>query len=122
MIRIPLAVIAGYAVMSALVIVGDVVFERSADLSFVNLLFAFPYGFIGGWLAARVAADHEIDAGLFTGLMAIAMSILSYELNPGRQPIWYWVVLTSSLAAGSVYGAFRKLLSVRRSAPRKKKK
>ena len=122
MMRLAPAVIAGYLVMIALVIGGDIVLEGAADFSFANLLLAFPYGFGGGWLAARIARDNEVNAGLLLGLVAAVMGVVSYELNPGRQPIWYWTALTASLSAGAVYGAFRKFVSVQRSAPRKKKK
>ncbi|MBZ5605126.1 MAG: hypothetical protein LAO79_22745 [Acidobacteriia bacterium] len=120
--RLVLAVIAGYVLMIGLVIGGDIVLEGTADFSFANLLLAFPYGFAGGWLAAKIAVDREINAGLITGIVAAAMGVVSYELNPGRQPLWYWTALTASLTAGAVYGSFRKFLSVRKSAPRKKKK
>jgi len=122
MMRLIAAVAAGYLVMTALVILGDVVFEGSADFSFLNLLLAFPYGFVGGWLAARIAIEREITAGLITGVVAALMSVVSYELNPGRQPLWYWTALTASLTAGAVYGSFRRFLTVQRNAPRKKKK
>ena len=118
--RLVLAVIAGYLVMIALVVASDIVVEGSADFSFANLLLAFPYGFAGGWLAAKIAAGREVNAGLITGGVAILMGIVSYELSPGRQPLWYWTALTASLTAGAVYGAFRKFLSVQKNAPRKK--
>jgi len=122
MMRILLAAIAGYVVMIALVIGCDIVLEGAADFSFANLLLAFPYGFGGGWLAAKIARNREIDAGLVLGIIATVMGVVSYELNPGRQPLWYWTSLTASLAAGAVFGAFRKFVAVQRAAPRKKKK
>lgn len=122
MTRLVLAVIAGYLVMISLVIFGDVALEGTADFTFANLLLAFPYGFIGGWLAARIAVEREVTAGLITGVVAVVMGVVSYLLNPGRQPLWYWTALTASLTAGAVYGSFRKFLSVQKSAPRKKKK
>ena len=121
MMRLIAAVIAGYVVMALLVIAGDIVLEGSNFLM-VNLLLAFPYGFGGGWLAAKIAKDREINAGLLLGLVAALMGVVSYNLNPAPQPIWYWTSLTASLMAGAVYGAFRKYLSVARRAPRKKKK
>src|SRR4051812_43583604 len=104
MMRILLAVIAGYLVMIALVIGGDMMLEGAADFSFANLLLAFPYGFGGGWLAAKISKNREIDAGLLLGLVSTVMGFVSYWLNPGRQPIWYWTALTASLTAGAVFG------------------
>ncbi len=108
--------------MIVLVIGSDIVLEGAADFTVANLLLAFPYGFGGGWLAAKIAKDQEINAGLLLALLAVSMGVVSYEMAPGRQPIWYWTALTASLIAGSVYGSYRKLLSVRRNAPRKKSK
>jgi hypothetical protein len=121
MIRLIAAVIAGYIVMGALVIAGEIVLEGSNFLM-VNLLLAFPYGFGGGWLAAKIAKDREINAGLLLALVAAIMAVVSYQISPALLPVWYWTALSASLIAGAVYGAFRKFLSVQRSAPRKKKK
>jgi len=120
MARLILAVIAGYLAMIGLVIVSYVVLEGAA-FSFTNLLLAFPFGFAGGWLSAKIAREREVTAGLWLALLNVAMGVTSYELNP-RVPIWYWTALASSLGAGAVYGAFRKWASVQKNAPRKKKK
>jgi nitrate/nitrite transporter NarK len=122
MIRLGLAAIAGYFTMISLVLLSDIVFEGAAAFSFVNLLLAFPYGFAGGWLAARIAREREITAGLWLGILAMLMGVVSYEVSPARQPVWYWTALTASLTAGAVVGSYRKFLSVQQSAPRKKKR
>jgi len=122
MIRLIGAVIGGYLVMIVLVLFGDWMLEGAANFVLANLLLAFPYGFLGGWLAARVAPGQEVNAGLCLGVFAIVMGIVAYGLNSGNQPVWYWTSLTASLTAGSVYGSFRKYLSVQRHAPRKKTK
>jgi|SRR5579883_1547365 len=119
--RLILGVIAGYLIMIGLVIAGDVVLEGTADYSFANLLLAFPYGFIGGWVAAKIAVDREVNAGLLTALLAAIMATYAYVRDPG-QPLWYLIAITASLAAGSVVGAYRKFASLRASEPRKKKK
>ena len=122
MMRLALAAIAGYFAMISLVLVSDILFEGAVAFSFANLLLAFPYGFAGGWLAAKIAKDQEVTAGLWLGVLAIVMGVVSYYVSPARQPLWYWTALTASLTAGAVYGAFQKFLSVQRSLPRKKKK
>ncbi len=121
MMRVALAVIAGYLVMIALVVGGDIVFE-GWNFSVVNLLLAFPYGFGGGRLAAKIARDREIDAGLILGAAAVVIGTIAYRRNPMLAPLWYWTCLTASLTSGAVYGAFQKFRSVQRSTPRKKKK
>ncbi len=107
--------------MIALVIGGDIVFE-GMNFSVVNLLLAFPYGFGGGWLAAKIAKDNEITAGLWLGITAVVIGTFAWWRNPMIAPTWYWTSLTASLTAGAVYGAFRKWLLIQRAAPRKKKK
>lgn len=116
------AVVAGYMVMWALVLGGDIVLEGVANFIFANLVLAFPYGFVGGWLAAKLAPEREINAGLLLALFSIAMGVVSYELTPSRQPVWYWTALTASLMAGAVYGSFQKYRSVQQRTRRKKKK
>ena len=121
MIRVALAVVAGYLVTLLLVIGGQIVLEGT-DLIMMNLLLAFPYGFGGGWLTAKIARGHEINAGLFLGLLAAAMGAVTYYLRPEAGPLWYWTSITASLTAGAVFGAYKKFVSVQRSAPRKKSK
>src|SRR5947209_7698860 len=111
MMRLAAAAIVGYLAMIALVIVTYIELEGTNFL-FVNLLLAFPYGFGGGWVSAKIAKEREIAAGFLVGAVAIVMSLIAYARNPDALPGWYWTALTASLTAGAVYGAFRKFISV----------
>jgi hypothetical protein len=111
MTRTVLSVVAGYAVIAALVFMAETmaqVFGGSRQtLAFVNLLIAFPCGSIGGYATAFIARRHAVPATLALTAVALGMGVVSLWLSHGRQPVWYSIGLLGLLPGGALYGGVR---------------
>lgn len=117
MLRLVGGVLAGYVLMAVLTfVVGSVLGESLA----VSLALSFPYGICGGMLAAHIAAEREIAAGISLAVLSILMGALTWYLAPN--PNLDWVALAASLAGGAVYGSYLQKKRRIKNEPRKKRK
>jgi hypothetical protein len=98
------AVIAGWASMTVLVVIGTAVAasvmlraESSPTLPYltVNLLYSTAFAAVGGWVAARLAPWRtELHVGVLAGIVALLGVASAMSAPPqSAQPGWYgWVI------------------------------
>ncbi len=112
--RTALAVITGYITIAVLVFVTDVIIGvvlhggREA-FSIVNLVTALPYAAVGGYLAARISEGTEKSAAIGLSAFGTLIAILALTRDPGRQPLWYSIVLLILFALGALAGGYLRM-------------
>ena len=111
MIRAVLSFVIGYAVVFLLIVLTDglmgLALRGQPELSgVVNLIVAAPYGFIGGYVSARIARGREMEGAMGLVVFAIVVTVVSRVVNPGDRPIWYSVLLMLLLVPGVLGGGY----------------
>ena len=118
-----LGAFAGYVVTAVLVfftdvVIGGVLHGGRDTFTVVNLAIALPYALIGGYVAGRIAAGKELPAGIGLAGIATLMSVATLLVDPGKQPLWYWMTLLALMVAGAIAGALlRRRMALGRQAP-----
>ena len=113
MLRLALAITAGALFTAVIAFCADAI---AADLlsvfPYLDLTLAFPYGICGGLIAARLAPEIELWAGVGVAMLTVFVGVLSYKMNGSPHAIWFWIALTSSLAGGAVFGSYLRAMRV----------
>jgi hypothetical protein len=116
-----LALMAGFAVMVALVVGMAVLVARlapswtgseatpQASYAFVNLGSSFLAAAAGGYVTAWVAAANPLIHVLALGIIVLALSALSALQSEGKQPIWIQLALVAVSPIGVLAGGLARL-------------
>jgi hypothetical protein len=116
-----LALLAGFAVMAALVIIAtaaltkftpDWVGSSSAPRPayvFVNLGYSFIAAAAGGYVTAWIAGNNPLYHVLALAIVVLAMSALSALQQRGKQPVWYALTLVGITPLGILAGGLVRL-------------
>jgi hypothetical protein len=116
-----LALLAGFAVMAALVAlvtaalarftpdwVGATGSPRPAYV-FVNFGYTFVAAAAGGYVTAWVAGDNPLYHVLALAIVVLALSALSALQQKGKQPVWYAMALVGIAPLGVLAGGLVRL-------------
>ena len=120
--RLGVAILTG-AVLTAVVafcadaVAGDIL----RVFPYLDLTLAFPYGICGGLIAARMAREQEILAGLGVALLTVFVGVISYRMNGAPPAAWFWLAMTASLAGGAVFGSHLRAVRVARAKAMEKR-
>lgn len=116
-----LALLAGYAVMAALVIVLTALLARlvpswagsegrpQPGYVFVNLGYSFLAAAAGGYVTAWAASANPLVHVLALGIVVLALAALSAMQARGKQPIWYQLSLVAIAPLGVLAGGLVRL-------------
>lgn len=115
------ALMAGFAVMTVLVIVLTAVLQRRfpawvgvptrprpAYIA-VNLAWSFLAAVAGGYVTAWIAAENPLGNALALAIVVLAMSAISALQARGRQPVWYQIALLVISPLGVLAGGMARL-------------
>jgi hypothetical protein len=121
-----LAVLAGFVVMTVIVIVSTVVLARGmtppaigrgggmprpgSGYLMANLGCSALAALVGGYLTASMAESAPVLHGVALAVLMIFMSALSMRQSMGTQPRWYAVVLMTVMPAIAVGGSVLQAL------------
>jgi uncharacterized membrane protein len=118
-----LALLAGFAVMAALVMVVTAALARltpdwvdpsrsnspSTAYVFVNLGYSFLAAAAGGYVTAWVAWNNPLYHVLALAIVILALAALSALQQKGKQPVWYAVALVGITPVGVLVGGLVRL-------------
>jgi hypothetical protein len=116
-----LALMAGFAVMVALVMVLAALVARfvpswtgseakpQPSYAFVNLGSSFLASAAGGYVTAWVAAANPLIHVLALGIVVLALAALSALQSRGKQPIWIQLALVAISPIGVLAGGLVRL-------------
>jgi hypothetical protein len=116
-----LALLAGFAVMAALVAAMTALLARLAPgwvgakgrpqpgYAFVNLGYSFLAAAAGGYATAWAAAANPLIHVLALGVIVLALAALSVMQSKGEQPIWYQLSLLAITPLGVLAGGLVRL-------------
>ncbi|MGA3263938.1 MAG: hypothetical protein ABSC47_07820 [Terracidiphilus sp.] len=120
-LRTFLALAAGFAAMSVLVMVITVLLSKLTPnwvaeqdkprpgYVFVNLGYSFLAAAAGGYVTAWAAAANPLIHVLALGIVVLALAALSALQSKGRQPIWYALALVAITPLGVLAGGLARL-------------
>jgi hypothetical protein len=118
-----LALLAGFAVMAALVVLVTAALARftpdwvdparsnspSTAYVFVKLGYSFVAAAAGGYVTAWVAANNSLYHVLALAIVVLALSALSSLQQRGKQPVWYALALVGLTPLGILAGGLVRL-------------
>jgi hypothetical protein len=118
-----LALLAGFAVMAALVVLVTAALARftpdwvdparsnspSTAYVFVKLGYSFVAAAAGGYVTAWVAANNSLYHVLALAIVVLALSALSALQQRGKQPVWYALALVGLTPLGILAGGLVRL-------------
>jgi len=116
-----LALLAGFAVTTALVLAFTLLLRKTAPawvgtpgrprLAYVlvNLVYSFMAAAAGGYVTAWVAAGNSLSTVLALAIVVLAMSAISTLEGRGRQPVRYQIALAVISPIGVVIGGLIRL-------------
>jgi hypothetical protein len=116
-----LALLAGFAVMVALVMGLAALLARlvpgwtgseatpQASYAFVNLGSSFLAAAAGGYVTAWIAAANPLIHVLALGIIVLALSALSALQSKGKQPVWIQLALVAISPMGVLAGGLARL-------------
>ena len=116
-----LALVAGYAVMAALVIGMTALLQKTvpswvstegrpqAGYVFVNVGYSFLASAAGGYVTAWASAENPLVHVLALGIIVLALAALSAMQVRGKQPVWYALALVAIGPLGVLAGGLVRL-------------
>ncbi len=120
-LRAFLALAAGFATMTALVLVLTALLTKLTPswtgtegsprpgYVFVNLGYSFLAAAAGGYVTAWTAAANPLIHVLALGIVVLALAALSALQSKGKQPIWYALALVAMMPLGVLAGGLVRL-------------
>ena len=121
MVHAFLALAAGFATMTVLVVVMTALLQRltpdwvgeqgkpRAGYMFVNLGYSFLAAAAGGYVTAWIAAANPLIHVLVLGVIVLALSALSALQARGKQPVGYALALVALSPLGVLAGGLVRL-------------
>lgn len=115
------AMMAGFAVMTALVYAATMLLTRTAPAwmgapgkpnpayFFANIAYSSAAAAVGGYITAWIAADNPLPRVLALAIAVLAMSAISALEARGRQPLAYQLALAVLAPLGVVAGGLIRL-------------
>ncbi len=116
-----LALLAGYAVMAAIVVAATALISRllpewcgqgtrpAAGYLFVNLGYSFLAAAAGGYITAWIAAPSPLAHALVLAVIVLLLGAVSAFSARGRQPVTYQIALIVLSPLGVLAGALVRL-------------
>jgi hypothetical protein len=121
MVHAFLALLAGFATMSVMVMIVTALMMRLAPewvgaegsprpgYAFVNLGYSFLAAAAGGYVTAWLSAANPLIHVLVLGIVVLAMGALSALQARGKQPVWYALTLLALTPLGVLAGGLVRL-------------
>lgn len=112
MLRSAAAVLTGYAVMALSVVLLIALWFRgrtpvpSAGFMAFSLAYGLEFAVAGGWVAAWMARDKPLAHAAALAAGAGLLAAVSFQLDLGREPLWYQRGSMLAAAAGPVIGGW----------------
>jgi hypothetical protein len=110
------AVIAGYAIMAAVVIALTVLIKRkapqwmgargkpNATYIYTNLLYSFGAAMIGGFVTALIAPRSPLAHACMLAALVFVLAVVSAVQIGDKQPRWYQAALAFIGPLGAIFG------------------
>ncbi len=120
-LRAFLALLAGFATMTLLVMIVTALLARLAaewagsegsptlSYAWVNLGYSFLSAAAGGYVTAWASAANPLIHVLVLGIIVLAMGALSALQSRGKQPMWYALALVAFMPIGVLAGGLLRL-------------